>query len=102
MRQHMLPGVDEAAQSTAERTGERAAEQVAGGGGLDGLARLTAAIAAMETRRAQIIGELRRGPSVSWEEIGAACGMTRQGATRRWSRLAPGSAVGEGGGPCQR
>ena len=98
----MLPGVDEAAQSTAERTGERAAEQVAGGGGLDGLARLTAAIAAMETRRAQIIGELRRGPSASWEEIGAACGMTRQGATRRWSRLAQASSFGTAADQYQR
>src|ERR1700748_621921 len=101
MRQHMLLGVDDAAQSmaerAAERSGERVAGQVAGGGGLDGLARLTAAIAAMETRRAQIIGELRRGPSASWEEIGAACGMTRQGATRRWSRLGQASSFGAGG-----
>jgi SAM-dependent methyltransferase len=82
----MLPGVDDAAKGTARR--------VADGGGLDGLARLTAAIAAMETSRAEIIGELRRGPAASWEEIGAACGMTRQGATRRWSRLLHASSFG--------
>lgn len=94
----MLPGVDEAAEREARGT----AEQVAGGGGLDGLARLTAAIAAMETRRAEIIGELRRAPSASWEEIGAACGMTRQGATRRWSRLAQASSFGSAADQYQR
>jgi SAM-dependent methyltransferase len=86
VKQHMLPGVDDAAKETARL--------VADGGGLDGLARLTAAIAAMETSRAEIIGELRRGPAASWEEIGAACGMTRQGATRRWSRLLHASSFG--------
>ncbi|HET9081857.1 MAG TPA: methyltransferase domain-containing protein [Trebonia sp.] len=78
--------MDEAADNTAR--------QVAGDGGLDGLRRLTAAIAAMELSRTQIIAELRRGPDASWEEIGAACGMTRQGATRRWSRLVHASSFG--------
>jgi SAM-dependent methyltransferase len=90
----MLPGVDDAAKETARR--------VADGGGLDGLARLTAAIAAMETRRAEIIGELRRGPAASWEEIGAACGMTRQGATRRWSRRLHASSFGAAADQYQR
>ena len=76
--------------------------QVAGDGGLDGLRRLTAAIAAMEIGRTRIIGELRRGPSASWEEIGAACGMTRQGATRRWSRLVHASSFGAAADSYQR
>jgi SAM-dependent methyltransferase len=78
------------------------AREVAGGGGLDGLRRLTAAIAAMETSRTLVIGELRRGPSASWEEIGAACGMTRQGATRRWSRLVHASSFGAAADSYQR
>jgi len=90
----MLPAVDDMANETARR--------VADGGGLDGLARLTAAIAAMETRRAEIIGDLRRGPAASWEEIGAACGMTRQGATRRWSRLLHASSFGTAADQYQR
>ena len=73
-----------------------------GGGGLDGLRRLTAAIAAMETGRTATIGELRRVPSASWEEIGAACGMTRQGATRRWSRLVHASSFGAAADSYQR
>lgn len=85
-------------------TGEAAAvaRRVAGGGGLDGLRRLTAAIAAMETSRTVIIGGLRHGPSASWEEIGAACGMTRQGATRRWSRLVHASSFGAAADSYQR
>jgi SAM-dependent methyltransferase len=90
----MLRDVSEAAEETAR--------QVAGDGGLDGLARLTAAIAAMETSRTVIIGELRRGPSASWEEIGASCGMTRQGATRRWSRLVHASSFGAAADSYQR
>lgn len=81
---------------------EDTARQVAGDGGLDGLRRLTAAIAAMELSRTQIIGELRRGPSASWEEIGTACGMTRQGATRRWSRLVHASSFGAAADSYQR
>jgi SAM-dependent methyltransferase len=90
----MLPAMNDMAQETARR--------VADGGGLDGLARLTAAIAAMEASRAEIIGELRRGPAASWEEIGAACGMTRQGATRRWSRLLHASSFGAAADEYQR
>ena len=90
----MLPAVNN------EATG--VAREVAGGGGLDGLRRLTAAIAAMETSRTLAIGELRRGPSASWEEIGAACGMTRQGATRRWSRLVHASSFGAAADSYQR
>jgi SAM-dependent methyltransferase len=86
--------VDEAAEAVAR--------QVTGGGGLEGLRRLTAAIGAMETGRTAIIGELRRGPSASWEEIGAACGMTRQGATRRWSRLVHASSFGAAADSYQR
>jgi len=90
----MLPRVSDMAKETARR--------VADGGGLDGLARLTAAIAAMETSRAEIIADLRRGPTASWEEIGAACGMTRQGATRRWSRLLHASSFGAAADQYQR
>jgi SAM-dependent methyltransferase len=90
----MLPTVDETAAAVAR--------QVTGGGGLDGLRRLTAAIAALETSRTAVIGELRNGPSASWEEIGAACGMTRQGATRRWSRLARASSFGAAADSYQR
>src|SRR5690348_2728210 len=86
--------VDEAARKTAG--------QVTGDGGLDGLRRLTAAIAAMEASRTRVIAELRRGPSASWEEIGAACGMTRQGATRRWSRLVHASSFGAAADSYQR
>lgn len=90
----MLLAVDDAAKGTAR--------QVADGGGLDGLSRLTAAIAAMETCRTEIIGELRSGPTASWEEIGAACGMTRQGATRRWSRRLHASSFGAAAEQYQR
>lgn len=83
-------------------TAEATARQVAGDGGLDGLRWLTAAIAAMEVSRTRIIGELRRGPTASWEEIGAACGMTRQGATRRWSRLVHASSFGAAADSYQR
>jgi SAM-dependent methyltransferase len=95
----MLPAVDH---DDVAEVARQAAQRVAGGGGLDGLARLTAAIAAMETRRAEIIGGLRRGPAASWGEIGAACGMTRQGATRRWSRLVQASSFGAAAGQYQR
>jgi SAM-dependent methyltransferase len=88
--------------SSVDEIAGQAARQVAGDGGLAGLARLTAAIAAMETRRTEIIGELRRGPAASWEEIGAACGMTRQGATRRWSRLVQASSFGGAAGQYER
>jgi SAM-dependent methyltransferase len=90
----MLRAMDDAAEETAR--------QVAGAGGLAGLRRLSQAIAAMETHRAAIIGELRRRPSASWEEIGRACGMTRQGATRRWSRRVQASSFGAAADRYQR
>lgn len=74
---------------------EETARQTAGDGELAGLRRLTETIDAMEKLRTEIIGELRRAPSASWEEIGRACGMTRQGATRRWSRLVHSSSFGQ-------
>ncbi|MEV0897154.1 methyltransferase domain-containing protein [Actinoplanes sp. NPDC049802] len=65
---------------------------------LEELRRLTESIAEMEVRRTRIISRLRREHAASWDEIGRACGMTRQGATRRWSRTLHagsfGSAVG--------
>lgn len=61
-------------------------DDIAAPGGLEGLRRLSEAISAMEGRRTQIINQLRREHRASWDEIGQACGMTRQGATRRWSR----------------
>ncbi|MFJ9844029.1 class I SAM-dependent methyltransferase [Kitasatospora sp. NPDC101155] len=65
--------------------GQRVADDVADGGGLDGLRRLSGVIAALEERRTGLVEELRRGKAATWEEIGRACGMTRQGATRRWA-----------------
>ncbi|MFD7455010.1 class I SAM-dependent methyltransferase [Kitasatospora sp. NPDC059827] len=65
--------------------GRRVAAQVAAGGGLDGLHRLSETIEALEERRTDLVEELRRGRQATWEEIGRACGMTRQGATRRWA-----------------
>ncbi|QFY06550.1 methyltransferase domain-containing protein [Nonomuraea phyllanthi] len=72
----------------------RTVDEVAGDGGLAALARLTETISALEWRRTEIIGELRRSGQVSWEEIGRACGMTRQGATRRWSRQVQATSFG--------
>ncbi|WP_078891094.1 class I SAM-dependent methyltransferase [Streptomyces sp. NRRL S-350] len=65
--------------------GRRVADDVAGGGGLAGVRRLSGVIAALEERRTGLVEELRRGREATWEEIGRACGMTRQGATRRWA-----------------
>jgi len=65
---------------------ERHVDDIAGEGGLVGLRDLSEAISALEGRRTRIIDQLRREHRASWEEIGQACGMTRQGATRRWSR----------------
>ncbi len=73
---------------------EQVAQEVAGTGGLDGLTRLTKAITAMEALRVELITGLRQQPDASWDEIGRACGMTRQGATRRWSRRAQASSFG--------
>jgi SAM-dependent methyltransferase len=72
----------------------RTAAAVAGSGGLEGLRRLTEAIAVLETQRTAIIDELRRQHRASWEQIGRTCGMTRQGATRRWSRQVQARAFG--------
>ena len=81
---------------------EETARRVAGTGGLDGLRDLTDTIATMEKLRAETIGELRRRPDASWEEIGRACGMTRQGAARRWSSAAQAASFGEAAGAYQR
>jgi SAM-dependent methyltransferase len=69
-------------------------EAVAAPGGLVGLQRLTESIVAMEGRRTSIINELRQGRVASWDEIGRACGMTRQGATRRWSKQTHAASFG--------
>jgi SAM-dependent methyltransferase len=65
---------------------ERHVDEIAGKGGLAGLRNVSEAISALEGRRTKIINQLRREHRASWDEIGQACGMTRQGATRRWSR----------------
>jgi SAM-dependent methyltransferase len=69
--------------------------EIEGTGGLEGLARMTEVIAALETRRTELIEQLRSQRLASWEEIGAACGMTRQGASRRWSRQAQAASFGD-------
>ncbi|MFI6741011.1 class I SAM-dependent methyltransferase [Nonomuraea sp. NPDC050451] len=63
---------------------------------------MTETISALEWRRTEIIGELRRSGQVSWEEIGRACGMTRQGATRRWSRQVQASSFDTAAGAYHR
>ncbi|MQS16923.1 methyltransferase domain-containing protein [Streptomyces kaniharaensis] len=70
---------------TVDDLARRIADDVAGDGGLAGLRRLSGVIATLEDRRTVLVEELRRGRHATWEEIGRACGMTRQGATRRWS-----------------
>ncbi|MEV8377294.1 class I SAM-dependent methyltransferase [Kribbella sp. NPDC056861] len=70
-------------------------EQIEGSGGLAGLARMTEAIAALEHRRTELIEQLRSQRLASWEEIGQACGMTRQGASRRWSQQAQATSFGD-------
>src|SRR5688500_13464217 len=69
-------------------------EELEGSGGLAAIARMTEAIAALETRRTELIEQLRSERLASWEEIGQACGMTRQGASRRWSRQAHAASFG--------
>jgi SAM-dependent methyltransferase len=69
-------------------------DKIVGAGGLDGLARMTEAIAELETRRTALIEQLRSQRLASWEEIGHACGMTRQGASRRWSKQAQATSFG--------
>jgi hypothetical protein len=70
-------------------------EEIEGAGGLRGVARMTEVIAALETRRTELIEQLRSQRLASWEEIGHACGMTRQGASRRWSRQAQAASFGD-------
>ncbi|MER7755314.1 methyltransferase domain-containing protein [Kitasatospora sp. NPDC097643] len=70
---------------TIDDLGRRVAADVVGDGGLAGLRRLSGVIAELEERRTGVVEELRRGRVATWEEIGQACGMTRQGATRRWA-----------------
>ena len=65
-----------------------------GDGGLAELRTLTTAISEAEARRTRIVNRLRREHAASWEEIGQACGMTRQGATRRWSRSVHAASFG--------
>ncbi|WP_433013216.1 class I SAM-dependent methyltransferase [Kribbella sp. CA-294648] len=69
-------------------------KELEGSGGLAAIARMTEAIAALETRRTELIEQLRSQRRASWEEIGQACGMTRQGASRRWSRQAHAASFG--------
>jgi SAM-dependent methyltransferase len=73
----------------------RIVEEIEGSGGLDGLARMTEVIAALEHRRTELIEQLRSQRVASWEEIGQACGMTRQGASRRWSQQAQATSFGD-------
>ncbi|MDX6260567.1 MAG: hypothetical protein QOH84_2255 [Kribbellaceae bacterium] len=70
-------------------------EEIEGSGGLGGLARMTEVIAALEHRRTELIEQLRSQRLASWEEIGQACGMTRQGASRRWSQHAQATSFGD-------
>ncbi|GAA1563369.1 class I SAM-dependent methyltransferase [Kribbella sancticallisti] len=70
-------------------------DEIVGTGGLGGLARMTEVIAELETRRTELIEQLRSQRLASWEEIGQACGMTRQGASRRWSKQAQATSFGD-------
>lgn len=65
-----------------------------GDGGLGGLRRITAAIDQLERARTSLINVLRQKSVTSWEEIGGACGMTRQGAQRRWAKEVQASSFG--------
>ncbi|MEV6847564.1 methyltransferase domain-containing protein [Actinoplanes sp. NPDC051411] len=77
-------------------------DDIAGDGGLDGLRRVSETITELESRRTRMIDQLRREHRASWDEIGKACGMTRQGATRRWSRKAHAASFGEAAGAYER
>lgn len=79
---------------TTEDRVRRIVDEAAGAGGLSGLGRLSSAICAMESERSALIVQLRRGQQATWEEIGRACGMTRQGATRRWSKQVDAASFG--------
>jgi len=69
------------------------AVSVAGCGGLDGLSRVTRTISLLEVARVALIESLRES-GASWGEIGRACGMTRQGAQRRWAKRVRGMSFG--------
>jgi SAM-dependent methyltransferase len=77
-------------------------DDIAGDGGLAGLRRVSEAITGLEARRTQLINQLRRERRASWDEIGRACGMTRQGATRRWSRTLHAASFGAAAEAYQR
>ena len=70
-------------------------DEIVGTGGLAGLSRMTGVIAELETRRTELIEQLRSQRLASWDEIGQACGMTRQGASRRWSKQAQATSFGD-------
>lgn len=72
----------------------RIVDEAAGAGGLSGLGRLSRAITTLESQRSALIVQLRQGQHATWEEIGRACGMTRQGATRRWSKQVHAASFG--------
>jgi SAM-dependent methyltransferase len=77
-------------------------DEIVGTGGLAGLSRMTEVIAELETRRTELIEQLRSQRLASWEEIGQACGMTRQGASRRWSKQAQATSFGDAAAAYQR
>lgn len=87
----MLPRVVDAEAGDLDRR----VDEIVGPGGIAGLRQLSAAISAMEVHRTRIIDQLRREHRASWDEIGRACGMTRQGATRRWSRKLHAESFGD-------
>ncbi|GAA1653770.1 class I SAM-dependent methyltransferase [Actinoplanes couchii] len=70
--------------------------------GLERLRGLTGDIRAMESERTRIVGALRENQAASWDEIGQACGMTRQGATRRWSKTLHAGSFGSVAGTYHR
>ncbi|WP_219732956.1 class I SAM-dependent methyltransferase [Kribbella qitaiheensis] len=80
----------------------RIVADVVGAGGLDGLTRVTTVLTALEAERAELISQLRSQRLASWEEIGLACGMTRQGASRRWSQQAQATSFGDAAAAYQR
>ena len=77
-------------------------DEIVGTGGLAGLSRMTGVIAELETRRTELIEQLRSQRLASWDEIGQACGMTRQGASRRWSKQAQATSFGDAAAAYQR
>ncbi|MGW2250100.1 class I SAM-dependent methyltransferase [Kitasatospora sp. NPDC001660] len=87
---------------TIDDLARRIAADVAGDGGLAGLHRVSEVITTLEDRRTALIDELRRGRHATWEEIGRACGMTRQGATRRWSGKLRARSFGAAAGAYQQ